>query len=230
MPGFENFSFDPADFAPQEPSPSATERPRPQPKADFKEDLTEELAGFGFLDEEERMPAALSARAPRRTNNPSQKRKRRGAGINLWVVLAVMLVAGSLFLAGYKLQDQIAGLLNIIGIGGDAVVVGKDLEIRNQKVEFFLEGGKEVLTIRGVIANRADAPRDVPWVRAMLLDEKNVVVMDRVARAPVDGLDAKGTTVFTLRIESPHPDARNINLMFVPPPPAGGEPARRNRG
>lgn len=209
LPGFEDFKFGTADFAPE--------------RADLNDDLTEERAP-DFLDEE--MPAALSPRAPRRTPEPGRRRRGSGAAF-LWTVAIGLAVVGILGGATYMLQDEIARLFPWAGQAMQSAglrdkVVGEGLQIRNQRVERLIEGTREVLIIRGVIANVSDRPRDVPWVRAVLLDDKNVAVMDKMTRAPVDGLDAGATTVFTIRMESPHPDAKHINLVFAPPPTPKG--------
>lgn len=222
LPGFEDFKFGSDDF-----SRPTTSSPR---RNDDDDDLTEErTAASLFIDEDERIPTALSARAPRRTPVAGARRRPLAGTVILWTVAIGMVVAGTLFFATYLLQDEIARLfpfanrvMQAVGMRGP--VAGEGLQIRNQRVERIIDpgSGHEVLIIRGVIANVSDRPRDVPWVRAALLDDKNVVVMDRDARAPVDGLDPGATTVFTIRVESPHPDAKRINLIFVQPPASKG--------
>lgn len=221
LPGFEDFTFDSSDFAPLG---RAAQRDDDDDDVE-KEDLTEDRSAM-FLDEDDRIPTALSPRAPRRTPEPG--RRRRGGGtVVLWTVAISLVVIGLLGGTVYLLQNEIARLfpfadqaLQAVGLREEQV--GDGLQIRNQRVELVAEGHREVLVIRGVIANVTDRPRDVPWVRAALLDDKNVVVMDRLVRPPVDGLDAGATTVFTVRIESPHPDARSINLFFALPPVPNG--------
>jgi predicted Zn finger-like uncharacterized protein len=218
LPGFEDFKFGADDFS----RPTTS-----MPRRNDDDDLTEERTASLFIDEDERIPTALSPRAPRRTPEPEGRRRPAAAKVFVWTVLVGMVVAGTLFYATYLLQDEIARMFPFAdramqSIGMRDRVAGEGLQIRNQRVERVIEGSREVLVIRGVIANIDDRPRDVPWVKAALLDDKNVVVMDRLGRPPVDGLDAGATTVFTIRIESPHPDAKSINLIFVPTPASKG--------
>ncbi len=216
LPGFEDFKFDSSDFSPL----GGSSR-----RDDDDDDLTEERSPL-FLDESDRIPTALSPRAPRRTPEPGRRRRRSGGGggiIVLWTMAISLLVAGVFGGVVYLLQDEIARLfpmadqaLQAAGLRGKPVGVG--LEFRSQRVERISEGNREVLVIRGVIANIDERPHDVPWVRAVLLDDKNVVVMEKLGRPPGDGLDAGATTVFSIRLESPHPNAKSINLLFALPP------------
>ena len=213
LPGFENFKFGSDDFAPIAPRREADQ-----------DDLTEDRSSM-FVDEEDRIPTALSPRAPRRTPLPNRRRRRGREGAFLWTVALSMLAAGLLFGMIYLLQNEIARLFPFADQAMQAVglrekPIGLGLQIRNQRVERMIEGNREVLLIRGVVANISDRPHDVPWVRAVLLDDKNVPVMDKLGHTPVDGLDAGATTVFTIRLESPHPDAKSINLVFTLPPAA----------
>lgn len=220
LPGFEDFKFDTGDFAPGRDEPPREERTEPRLAEPRFADLFDEDE-----DDEDRMPAALSARAPRRTQQPGRSRLASRTAL-LWLVAAAML-SGVAATGVYVLQDDIVRLFPLAGKAMETVglrqpIVGEGLQIRNQRVERLIEGNREILIIRGVIANVSEQPRDVPWVRAVLLDDKQVAVMDKMAKAPVDGLDAGATTVFTIRMESPHPDAKSINLVFAEPPAPRG--------
>lgn len=204
LPGFENFSVDEtADATP------------PQDAAETRE------AGRDLEDGEaarEPIPAALTAR-----RGDEAAAKGRGAGV-LWTVLALLIVLGAALYGVYAFQDRLVALWPPLGdylekAGLRRELVGAGLAFRNSNSERVVQGDKEVLIVRGVIANLTDQPRDVPMMRLALFDNETLV-QDKVVRPPADGLDPGATTSFRISLEQPHPMATRFEVTFVAQLPA----------
>lgn len=196
LPGFEGFTLSD--------SPSLDERagdtPAPAPFS---------LAG-------ESMPEALGARAPRRT----QEAAGRGQGATLmWVLLVVLILLGAGAYGVFAFQDRLVALwppaaeyLDTLGLRRETA--GAGLTFRDSNSERVMQGDRENLVVRGVIANVTEQPRDVPLMRLALFDDRTLV-QDKVVRPPVDRLDGGATAAFRIVLEQPHPTATRFEVTFT---------------
>lgn len=202
LPGFENFSFDGA------------------PASGDSDSLAEETVVAPPPRTAEPIPEALGAKAPRRTAEPA---KGGGHATVLWVLLAALIILGGGAYAVFTFQDRViaawpdaARYLESLGLRRE--VVGAGLTFRNSSSERLIQGEKELLVVRGVIANVTEQTRDVPLMRLALYDNQTLV-QDKVARPPVDGLDPGGTAAFRVVLEQPHPMATRFEVTFTEPAP-----------
>lgn len=213
LPGFENFAF--GDAAATEAAAAPPDLPAPAPAPPRS---AAEIVDFD-LDEAPRrepIPEALKGDSARRGGEPP--RRGRGAAL-LWTVALLLLLVGGGGFAAFVFQERLVALwpglaepLRELGLRRE--VVGAGLAFRNSSSERLVQGEKEVLVVRGIIANVTEEPRDVPSLRLALYDNETLV-QDKLVRPPVDGLDPGATSSFRIVLDQPHPMATRFEVTFV---------------
>ncbi len=203
LPGFENFSFGGG-----EPEPETSD----QAAAIAPGDTTD----FDLDDAPKRdpIPEALKGQSARHGEAP---RRNRGAAV-LWTLALLLLLGGAGF-AAFVFQERLVQMWPALGehlerVGLRREVVGAGLAFRNANSERIVQGEKEVLIVRGVIANVTEKALDLPSLRLALYDNETLV-QDKVVRPPVDGLDPGETSSFRIVVEQPHPMATRFEVTFV---------------
>ncbi len=172
----------------------------------------------------EPLPDAIGEKAPRRSAEPSRGGK---AVVALWLIVVLLVLAGAAGYGVFAFQDRVVALwppaakyLEMAGLRRE--IVGAGLTFRNSSSERVVQNDKEMLVVRGIIANVTEQPRDVPLMRLALYDNQ-ALVQDKVVRPPVDGLDPGATASFRIVLEQPHPLANRFEVTFTEPAPVAGQ-------
>jgi hypothetical protein len=99
--------------------------------------------------------------------------------------------------------------------------LGEGLEIRRPTLARDTdEDGKDVIIVRGVIANVSDKPRTVPLIQVALLDDINQMVQS-VRMPPLKtSLQPKEEIGFRARLADV-PTARSLEVTFAEPEEGG---------
>jgi hypothetical protein len=169
----------------------------------------------------ESMPDIFSPPKPKK---PLPRRK--GAAI-LWVVVAILVLAGSA-LGLYFLQDQLIDHWPSLGKyyemvpGARRDEVGAGLSFRNYNSERLVQDNNEVLIVRGVIANGTEQKRDIPLLR-LALYKGTEMLQEKVVSPPQATLDGKSTVGFKVTLEQPHPEATRFEVTFIAAKAAPGK-------
>jgi hypothetical protein len=209
---------------------------RPPGMADFGSTPEESDGDDGRLGEGEEDPFAkiselMMASAPEpipdvfASDTPKPAPRRRKGAIGLWLLLVILLTAGTG--AGlYFLQDKVidywpdaARYYDEIGMRNE--VVGAGLTFRNYNSERTVQDNNEVLIVRGVIANTTDQPREVPLLRLALYNNQTLL-QEKIISPPQTTLDAHGTVGFRITLDQPDANASRFEVTFTAAkPPAG---------
>lgn len=204
----------PAPPPPPEPEPEPEPPPPPSRRRDF-------------LDEkpvEDDVPPPPPKRRP--TPPPAPKKKRRfPIGLVAFLLILGGLVAGAWFGRAWvvKMVPQAAKVYGMLHIPvGNETKIG--LEIRNLQSSRAIEGDKGVLTVTGEVHNIEHQPIKVPPLRLGLRDAQHKEIFDQSFSLDDPMLAPGAKLPFTLRIENPPPEARDMEIgFFAPDPKAPGD-------
>lgn len=165
-----------------------------------------------------------------RSSSAYAERQARGGGgggvmrLLLMILLPLVLIggigAGLFFASGMIVQVApfMAPLYAMVGI--ETNLPGEGLMIRDTQPEWAKEGDKDVLMVRGVVANVSDVPRDVPQIRIVLYDSNNEEVQSAVQKPEKAKLEPAEEIHFKVRLENPSALARRVEVMFLAEEPA----------
>lgn len=136
-------------------------------------------------------------------------------GIGVGVVLIAVLGGG------YFARDIVIsmvpaakGVYEMIGLGEK---LGAGLAIQDTKPVPGTQGGKSILTVKGVIANVSDKERPVPMIKVVLKDARENAVQTTIAAPLRNRLPAHKKMRFNITISDPSPLARRIEVEFAKP-------------
>jgi hypothetical protein len=142
-------------------------------------------------------------------------------------------VLGGVPAATYHFRQQIvdywppaARLFTELGV--KLRVVGEGLEIRNLNLTNTRRDGGVVLVVAGEIANTTQEAKDVPALRAALLDSQKRELQDWIFSAGHDRLLPGEVASFQTEVADPKAGAANISITFTAghaPPAAEMTPA-----
>ncbi len=159
-------------------------------------------------------------------DEPEEPRRRGAVGLWLILILLVLVIAGGVL---FLFQDRVierwpaaARYYEMAHLRNQ--VVGADLKFRDYSSERLVQNGTEVLVVRGVIANNADKPRQIPYLRLALYDGKTLL-QETVIDPPQPTLDAQGTIGFKITLDQPDPHASRFEVTFVQAKPMAGKMA-----
>ena len=130
-------------------------------------------------------------------------------------VVFIALGAGAFFGRGFiiDLWPPAADYFAMVGLGGEEL--GAGLDIRNVKSAREVEGGVDVLVVRGTIANIAEEDRKVPMIRVSLYDGDGVEVQHVIA-APLKSRIPPGAKIgFKAKLSQPSALARRLEVTFT---------------
>lgn len=166
------------------------------------------------------LPPTLMAPLPAR---PRSETASAGRGGLAWAVAAALVVAGSLA-AAYAFQSAVVAALPAAepvytALGLRERPLGAGLAFRNYSSERLVDGAKEILVVRGVIANTTERSLDLPYLRLSLLDGQTVL-QEKILPPPAPALDPGGTVAFKITLDQPDGAARRFEVEFTPPPAA----------
>lgn len=138
-----------------------------------------------------------------------------------WVLL-VLFVGGTLG-AGYAFRHEIAAFwpasAKLYAVAGEPVNL-RGFEFRNVGYERQTEEGLPVLAITGDVVNVSGAQSQIPRLRVALLDDAQTELYHWTFALSQKELPPGEVTSFVTRLSSPPPEARDIELRFVPDSPA----------
>ena len=151
---------------------------------------------------------------------PKKPLPRRPGALILWLVLVILLLAGTalgLIFFQDKLIDHWPSLSKYYeqaGMRHDEV--GAGLSFRNYNSERLVQDNNEVLIVRGVIANGTEQKHDIPLLR-LALYKGTEMLQEKVVSPPQATLDGHATVGFKVTLEQPHPEATRFEVTFVAP-------------
>jgi len=171
-------------------------------------------------------PPAERRERPRRAGaRKSAHTARAGAGGSALVTLGwILFLAVVAALAGgfYFAQEQIvarvpamARLYDLVGLGAPPSV-DLGLELREVKSVHRLVDGARIVVIEGLVANVADADREVPTLRARLLGTGGESLDQWTFETEDKHLPPGGTTRFETTAQNPPPEGQ-LSIEFVAP-------------
>jgi predicted Zn finger-like uncharacterized protein len=155
------------------------------------------------------------------TQAPAERPNRRrppsapvAAGIAA-VATAIALLSLLVLLRGpmIDLLPRSAGFYAVLGLLPDPL--GAGLEIRDISSARGRDGGGDVLTVTGVVANTADEPAPLPMLRVSLYDAEDNEVQSITVPGERDMLAAGEALNFDARIPDPRPEARRVRVGFT---------------
>ncbi len=152
---------------------------------------------------------------------PRPAPRRKGAA-GLWLLLVLLLAFGAAAVF-YFLQDRIidhwpdsARIYDGLGIRNE--VVGAGLAFRNYNSERLVQDDKEVLVVRGVIANTTEQAHEIPLLRLALYNNQ-ALLQEKIISPPQTTLDAHATVGFRITLDQPDANATRFEVTFTAPKP-----------
>ena len=137
-------------------------------------------------------------------------------------VVVIALVAGAFFGRSFivDLWPGAADIYSMASLGGEEL--GAGLDIRDVKSSREVEGGIDVLIVRGVVANVTEEDRMVPMIRVALYDGDGVEVQYVIAPPLKNRLQPGATIGFSAKLPEPSALARRLEVTFSEPKKDGG--------
>ncbi|MBM3952921.1 MAG: DUF3426 domain-containing protein, partial [Rhodospirillales bacterium] len=194
-------------------------QPEPETVVGSVAEVSDDKAGEPPIDieslpEPEPIPGAL---AP--DEGAQVKGSRRGwiGPIAAIVVLVLFIGAGAGFYFAratvMRMVPMTKEIYSLLGLRAEAL--GAGLDIRSVVSERVNEGGTEVLSVRGVVANISTVERSVPHLRVILYDANNRGIQSADLAPSVARLPAGGEMGFRVALRDPSPLARRLEVTFV---------------
>jgi predicted Zn finger-like uncharacterized protein len=190
------------------------------------DDDEDDGASFDDLEEPEPIPQVFTAEETgddEFEDDDEDEDEHRGSskGSLMKIIIAAVLVLllgiiGALvFLKDtvIELVPATEGIYSMIGLGDDSL--GAGLSINDVKSTRESISGKDVLVVRGVIANISDKERPVPMLELRLSDLDGKLVQS-AKTTPLKAQLAAGDQIgFKIQVEDPSPLARRLEVTFI---------------
>ncbi|MEQ8322756.1 MAG: DUF3426 domain-containing protein [Rhodospirillales bacterium] len=153
-----------------------------------------------------------------------EKEKPAGKGTVMKIIIAAVLVillgiiGAAVFLKETVIEmfPAAEGVYSMIGLSDDSL--GAGLSINDVKSTRESISGKDVLVVRGVIANISDRERPVPMLELRLSDLDGKLVQS-AKTAPLKTQLTGGDQIgFKIQVEDPSPLARRLEVTFIERP------------
>lgn len=179
-------------------------------------------ADFDDLDEPEPIPQVFTADDDDdEFDDDDDEDEDEGRGPLVKIVIAVILVmligmAGAIVFLRDVITDIVPaaeGIYSVIGLEDDSL--GAGLSIKNVKSARESIGGKDVLVVRGEIANVSDRERSIPLLELRLLDLEAKLVQSAQATPLKQSLVAGDKIGFKIQLEEPSALAQGLEITFV---------------
>ena len=145
------------------------------------DDETTDLADLENLPDPDPIPQVFSTGDDDVADDGLEK-KGKGKIIAIAALVLILALGGGAYFGRsmiIELYPPAADIFAMIGLGGGEL--GDGLVIKDVKSSRQIEGGVDVLVIRGVIANVAEDDRMVPMIRVSLFDASKVEVQHAIA-------------------------------------------------
>lgn len=172
-------------------------------------------------DEPEPIPQVFTADDDEDEFDEDDEDEDEGGGPLIKIIIAVILVllismAGAIVFLRDVITDIVPaaeGIYSVIGLEEDSV--GAGLSIKNVKSARESIGGKDVLVVRGEIANVSDRERSIPLLELRLLDLEAKLVQSAQATPLKQSLVAGDKIGFKIQLEEPSALAQGLEITFV---------------
>lgn len=196
---------------------SLSETEKPADDADEEVDLED-------IPDPEPIPQVFSPDDDDSIDDDKLKKGGKGKviGIAAAVVVVIVLGAGAFFGRSLivDLWPGAADIYSMVGLGGEEL--GAGLDIRDVKSSREVEGGVDVLVVRGVVANVTEEDRMVPMIRIALYDSAGEEVQHVIAPPLKNRLQPGATIGFSAKLPEPSALARRLEVTFSEPKKTGG--------
>lgn len=189
------------------------------PDDDDEEDEEDDGADLDDFDEPEPIPQVFTADDDEFDDEDEDDDEGRGPLIKIIIAVVLVVLIG---LAGaiVFLRDVITdimpaaeGIYSVIGLEDDSL--GAGLSIKNVKSARESIGGKDVLVVRGEIANVSERERAIPLLELRLLDLEAKLVQSAQATPLKQRLVAGDKIGFKIQLEEPSALAQGLEITFV---------------
>ncbi len=188
------------------------------PDDDDEEDDGADLDDF---DEPEPIPQVFTADDDEFDDDYEDEDDDEGRGPLIKIIIAVVLVvliglAGAIVFLRDVITDIMPaaeGIYSVIGLEDDSL--GAGLSIKNVKSARESIGGKDVLVVRGEIANVSERERAIPLLELRLLDLEAKLVQSAQATPLKQRLVAGDKIGFKIQLEEPSALAQGLEITFV---------------
>lgn len=192
-----------------------------------EDDDDDDGADFDDLDEPEPIPQVFTADETGDDDDEfddDDEDEDEGRGPLLKIIIAVVLVvlislAGAIVFLRDVITDIVPaaeGIYSVIGLEDDSL--GAGLSIKNVKSSRESIGGKDVLVVRGEIANVSDRERPIPMLELRLLDLEAKLVQSAQQTPLKQRLVAGDKIGFKIQLEEPSALAQGLEITFVERP------------
>ena len=133
-----------------------------------------------------------------------------------WIALLLFLVSivSLLVFAREKIMATSPGTVRFYEMVGLLDVVGEGLDLRDVLSERRVVDGEKTLVIEGTIMNLSDQPRQLPELRASLVDAAGAELTTWTFLAKSDTLPPGGFTTFETSAVNP-PDKGKLTVVFI---------------
>lgn len=192
-------------------------------ESDDEDDLSSDdiEAMFGDDDDEPEPLGSMVDSGADDDDEDEDEERGAGKGSVMKIILAAVLALLIAVLgAAFFLKDMVIemvpaaeGIYSMIGFGDDSL--GAGLSIDDVKSTRESISGKDVLVVRGVIANISDKERPVPMLELRLSDLDGKLVQS-AHTVPLKKQLANGDQIgFKIQVEDPSPLARRLEVTFI---------------
>lgn len=183
---------------------------------DDDDDEEDDGADLDDFDEPEPIPQVFTA-----DDDDEDEDDDEGRGPLIKIIIAVVLVvliglAGAIVFLRDVITDIMPaaeGIYSVIGLEDDSL--GAGLSIKNVKSARESIGGKDVLVVRGEIANVSERERAIPLLELRLLDLEAKLVQSAQATPLKQRLVAGDKIGFKIQLEEPSALAQGLEITFV---------------
>jgi len=196
---------------------SLSETEKPADDADEEVDLED-------IPDPEPIPQVFSPDDNDSIDDDDLKKGGKGKVIGIAAAVVVVIVLGARAFFGRSLIVDLwpgaADIYSIVGLGGEEL--GAGLDIRDVKSSREVEGGVDVLVVRGVVANVTEEDRMVPMIRIALYDSAGEEVQHIIAPPLKNRLQPGATIGFSAKLPEPSALARRLEVTFSEPKKTDG--------
>ena len=185
-------------------------------------DDTDEEIDLENIPDPEPIPQVFSSAGDVPTGGKGMDKGGKGKIIGIAAAVVIALGAGAFFGRSLiiDLWPGATEIYSMVGLGGDEL--GAGLDIRDVKSSREVEGGVDVLVVRGLVANISEEDRMVPMIRVALYDGAGEEVQHVIAPPLKNRLQPGATIGFSAKLPEPSALARRLEVTFSEPKKTGG--------
>lgn len=140
-------------------------------------------------------------------------RRTRAAAWTALAALALLPLAAAVVLPEQVVASVPASIHFYDWMGQEVNIYG--LEIRRVDLQHLIVDGRQVIAVKGEIANASTSARKIPWLRFGLRSKDNAEVYHWTLDTEARPLKPGESTNFVTRLASPPEAARNLEIRFA---------------